>query len=56
MEGGTRAVRGETKRGQKKEIKNKRKKQSCPIFFTVFQLSESGTPRIKVGLLDESYE
>ena len=39
-------VRGE----RKKENKKKGKKQSCPNFFTI------SSPRIKVGILDESYE
>ena len=44
--------RGERERdkGERKK-KKKEKKQSCPNFFTEF-----GSPRSKVGLLDESYE
>ena len=49
MEGGIRVVHGE------KKIR-KKKKQSCPIFFTVFRWPEFDSSRIKVGLLDESYE
>ena len=36
--------------------KERKKKQSCPKIFTVFRWPEFGSPRIKVGLLNESYE
>ena len=52
----------ERKNNKRKESKNnkrkgkEKKKQSCPKIFTVFRRSEFGSPRIKVGLLNESYE
>ena len=35
--------------------KERKKKQICPKIFTVFRRPKFGSPRIKVGLLDESY-
>ena len=52
----------ERKNNKRKESKNNKrkgkakKKQSCPKNFTVFRRLEFGSPRIKVGLLNESYE
>ena len=51
-----RGERERNKREKKKRKKKKEKKQSCPIFFTVFRRLEFDSPRVKVGLLDESYE
>ena len=43
-------------RRERDKGERKKKKQSCPHFFTVFRPPEFGNPRSKVGLLDKSYE
>ena len=42
----------ERRERKKRKGKKRRKKQSCPIFFMVFQRPEFGSLRIKVGILD----
>ena len=46
----------EKKRKHKGEKKKKRGTGRSSLKFSVFRRSEFGSPRIKVGLLDESYE
>ena len=43
-------------RGERRREKEKKKKPSCLNFFAVFRRQEFSSPRIKVGLLDESCE
>ena len=42
--------------GEKEKREKKGESQSCTLRFLMFQWSEVNRPKIKVGLLEESYE
>ena len=57
----TREEKGEVrrvsvKRGEREKKRNKKEKNKVVQFFMVFRRSKFGSPRIKVGLPDYSYE